>query len=383
MFVNKKLYDIEDFTIVPAVQSYIDSRTQCNPYYSIDGKKYLPIFVSPMECVINHQNFEIYDKNHVIPILPRTEVFELRMKYLSEGKWAALSMNEFKKSFCDDSNKFVLCENKTIRVLIDQANGHMSELPNIIRQAKINANDYNFNLEIMVGNIANPETYKVVSEAGADYARMAIGSGNCCITGSNTAQGYPMGSLILDCKTLKDSFNLNCKIVADGGISSYKRAILAYALGADYVMIGSTFGACFESASEILTVDKPIKAYTYYSLSEINDMRWDDTVTEETKKDIIKMYAPMTKTVWGMSTRRAQISIAIAQGKKKDDIKTKTSEGVEKKVNVDYTLHQWLENFNDYFRSAMSYDNITEAKDYIGTPMVCLVSDRARQAINK
>ena len=95
------------------------------------------------------------------------------------------------------------------------------------------------------------------------------------------------------------------------------------------------------------------------------------------------MYSPMTKAVWGMSTRKAQISIALAQGKKLEEIQTKTSEGVEKKVNVEYTLAQWLENFTDYFKSAMSYDNITEASEYIGKPEICLISEKAKQVINK
>ena len=264
MFINTKLYDIEDFTIIPAVQSYIHSRSECNPYYNIEGKQYLPIFVSPMECVINKHNFDIYDKNKVIPILPRTEPLNLRCDYAFNNKWAAFSLSEFQTVFCDSFKKFKTCTN--IKALIDQANGHMSALPDIIKTAKEMAKENKYNLEIMVGNIANPDTYKIVAEAGADYARMAIGSGNCCITGSNTAQGYPMGSLILNTKEIKDAYNLKCSIVADGGISNYKRAIAAYALGADYVMIGSTFGACFESASNFLTIEPPKKAYVHYTL---------------------------------------------------------------------------------------------------------------------
>lgn len=381
MFINTKLYDIEDFTIIPAVQSYIHSRSECNPYYNIEGKQYLPIFVSPMECVINKHNFDIYDKNKVIPILPRTETFSLRCDYAFNNKWAAFSLSEFQKVFCEYSKTFKPCNN--IKALIDQANGHMSELPDIIKTAKEKAKENKYNLEIMVGNIANPDTYKIVAEAGADYARMAIGSGNCCITGSNTAQGYPMGSLILNTKEIKDAYNLKCAIVADGGISNYKRAITAYALGADYVMIGSTFGACFESASNFLTIEPPKKAYVHYTLDELQNLRWDTDLSEKEKKEIIKMYSPMTKAVWGMSTRKAQISIALAQGKKLEEIQTKTSEGVEKKVNVEYTLAQWLENFTDYFKSAMSYDNITEASEYIGKPEICLISEKAKQVINK
>jgi hypothetical protein len=114
----------------------------------------------------------------------------------------------------------------------------------------------------------------------------------------------------------------------------------------------------------------------------LNAMRFNDDISEETKKSYIGMYQPV-KSVWGMSTRRAQIAIATAQGIKKEDIKLKTSEGVEKQVNVEYTLHQWLENFRDYLRSSMSYCNSEDLEHYIGQQEIMLMSEAAKNAINK
>lgn len=382
MIIEKTLYALDDITIVPCVESEIRHRSEINSFYDIDQKQYLPIFVSPMECVINIHNFDIYEKNNVIPILPRTETFADRYLFALRGKWAAFGLDEFEKAFC--TNKIDICnDNRPIRVLIDVANGHMKQMQDSIRKAKEIAKISGYTIEIMAGNVANPETYMKLSEAGADYVRCAVGTGNCCITTSNTSIHYAMASLIDDCKKLKDGFNLTAKIIADGGISNYSRAIKALALGADYVMIGSTFGRCFESSSEFINFDKPQKAYTYYSLSDVNKMRFENEITEEEKKDIIKMYAPMIKTVWGMSTRRAQTSIAKALGKCDNEIKTKTSEGVEKEVTVDYTLHQWIENFTDYLRSSMSYCNARTLNDFIGKPKIMLLSEGAKSSVNK
>lgn len=383
MIINRVLYDIDDFTIIPAVTSSIRHRSEVNPYYSIDDKQFLPIFVAPMECVISKDNFDIYENHNVIPILPRTESIELRLEYAKNNKWAAFGLEEFVNYFCNEEHLIVSNpDDKDIklRVLIDNANGHMAELQDAIRKAKDMGMEYNYSIEIMAGNIAHPSTYLELAKAGADYVRCSVGNGTCCITASNTSTYYPMGSLIAECYENKQVNNLKCKIIADGGINSYRRAFKALALGADYVMIGSTFGSCFESASPIISIDST--KFHHRSSNDISEMRFDTKLSEENKKNIIATYTPK-KAVWGMSTRRAQISIALAQGKKIEDITTKTSEGIEKIVDVKYTLNQWVENFTDYLRSSMSYCDFNNIYDYIGGPIMMRISEISKDAINK
>jgi hypothetical protein len=77
-----------------------------------------------------------------------------------------------------------------------------------------------------------------------------------------------------------------------------------------------------------------------------------------------------------MSTRKAQIKI-------NPNAKLKTSEGIERVLTVEYTLAQWVDNFKSFVRTAMSYDNFKNIKEFIGGPTVKLLSESAKASINK
>ena len=64
----------------------------------------------------------------------------------------------------------------------------------------------------------------------------------------------------------------------------------------------------------------------------------------------------ITRKYRGMSTKEVQKS----WNKKK----LTTSEGVVKYNKVEYSLDQWCNNFKDYLKSAMSYSNATDLKEF-------------------
>lgn len=408
------LYALDDVCIIPAPVSDIKSRSECNPYHI---NKKLPIFTAPMTAIVSENNLDVWNKNDIIPILPRNINIETRVAYATNGTWAAFSIGEFQEYFVKNADKLNL--QGPVRVLIDIANGHMKCLLQMIPESKVlmrfNHGD-NVDYQIMAGNIANPETYRNLALAGCDYVRCSIGSGQCCLTAGNANIMYPLASLLSECYALKCKYDLDAKIIADGGINSYNRAITALALGADYVMIGTTFASCFEScapfifnhlySSNLKDEEKP-QAYmfSYDCINDeipqyIHELRSDGTVAiknrnnkdleriitpnEDMKKHIINDFEIseknqlwcIRKEIFGMSTRKAQTLINDAGTKK-------TSEGITRKVPVKYTVAQWVDNFKSYLKSAMSYCNKTELDAFIGEVETAILSPMAKNSFNK
>ena len=306
------LYSLDDITIIPANLSHIEHRSECNVF---DKAGKLPIFAAPMSCVINTRNYMKFEDNGIHTIIPRNIDFKTRFN-LSKEVFAAVSLSEFEQ-YIALAPKF---EEKHY-ICVDIANGHMKKLYDLSRTAKDVHKD---NLILMVGNIANPETYKLYAEIGVDYVRAGIGSGNVCTTSANTGIHYPMASLIDDCYSLKLQNHYNTKIVADGGFKNFDQIIKALAIGADYVMIGQILAKSTQACGK----------------------------AELIKGETLREY-------YGMSTKRAQKEF----GKEGNT----TAEGIVKWVKVEYTIEKWVDNFKSYLKSAMSYcdcKTLEEFNDY-------------------
>ena len=370
MFTKETLYSYNDITIIPTARSFIESRSECDPYL-LDMK--LPLFTAPMSTVVNEDNFDIFEDNGINAILPRNIDIKTRLKYTQEGKWAAYSLKEFEENFC----KYEMFHD-TWRVLIDVANGHMSKLYELVTKAKKLHN----NIEIMVGNIANPETYETCCHCGVDYVRVGIGAGSGCITSSNTAIHYPMASLVYNCWKVKQHINGTTKIIADGGIRNYSDVIKALALGADYVMIGSLLAQCLESAGQKFYDCDDDGLSTSY-LPDISTLEYNDGNTWYSTHDIslnedpigTRIFPNLSVYFYGMASKRGQCDISGG--------KTKTSEGIAKSLPVIYTIEGWTENMIAYMRSAMSYCDIKFISDF--NPLnveTCIMSNQTKNSIS-
>jgi len=346
------LFDFDDILIQPAVISTINSRADINPYTSYNNHSFLPLITAPMDTVINEKNQSIFKKNKIITTSVRKSDWQLQYDLDS---FQAISLQQLQYLI-----KKKLKLKQPVKILVDIANGHMQSLLDSIKHAK---NIYGTNLILMVGNIANPSTFVELSTAGADYVRVGIGGGSGCLTTVHTAIGYPMGSLIKECRILKRQNNCSAKIVADGGMKNYSDIIKSLALGADFVMVGSIFNKALESAGK-----------TFIQQNRIDDIKIVDQFSTKTKK-MFNEGIGLYKNFRGMSTKEAQ----KAMGSKK----IKTSEGVNRIYKVEYTLAGWVENFEHYLRSAMSYTNSPKLENFIGNVSYNIITGKAFERTSK
>ena len=356
-------FDFDDILIVPKVHTEITSR-----YKDIVLPQRLPLFTAPMDTVVNMDNIDTFILNRINVTLPRTITYENYFKRFGEfhAKINSFYGNLFISMGFADLDKYEYNSYRDFylnaHILIDVANGHMDKIAEYCGDIKCHRPD----VTIMVGNIANPETYTWYAEKNCvDYILVGIGNGGGCLTTKQSGVGYPMASLIHAVRQEKllyvfdhkddNDFKFPPAIVADGGMKDYSDVIKALAIGADYVMLGSIFNKALESCATNYLYGIPIS----YNIA---------------KYFLTKGY-PVKKYFRGMSTKEAQKAMGRT--------KFKTSEGVVRYRKVEYFLQGWVENFEHYLRNAMSYSNARTLEEFIGNVELCQITKNAYDRFNK
>ena len=124
-------------------------------------------------------------------------------------------------------------------------------------------------------------------------------------------------------------------------------------------MIGGILNKSLESAS---------KCYTY------NSNQYLETTQEESDR-LFHNGVKIFKLFRGMSTKSVQSEL----GNKI----LKTSEGITKYNEVEYTLSGWVENFEHYLSSSMSYTGKRNLRDFIGRVDYNMITTNAFKRYNK
>lgn len=372
---NELKFDFDDILITPKPHTNIISRSEIDPFVKDDPNiqaQRLPLFTAPMDTVVDNDNWIEFNEVGIRVVKPRTAT--TRVFNGSDPIFHSYSINDFEEYYVKNEKR-----THPAYALIDVANGHMEKIVDLAYEAKRKHPE----IRIMAGNIANPETYRWYAESNCiDYVRVGIGNGNGCLTTQQTGVGFPKASLIRECYLIKKELeeridsdwelynnpklnilqlkkpNLKSsltKIVADGGIKDYADIIKALALGADYVMIGSLLNKALESSGQ---------NYLY-----------GIKISPKFAEQCFDAGLPIKKQFYGMSTKLAQ--------KKMGNTKLKTSEGVIRYRKVEYKIFNWVQNFESYLRSAMSYSNARTLEEFIGNADFELITENAFNRFKK
>lgn len=341
MISEKVLYSLDDVMIEPAAITTVKHRGDISTKYA---NGFLPIFTAPMPCVVSLKDdqYKKYFEAGINPIIPRTEELIDRIDFLNSNNnldfFVAFSLDEFKTIFIE--GRFLLID-KPMNVLVDIACGSMEELHNSIKLAK---NKFGPRLTIMSGNVASPEAFYYLAECGCDLIRCSVGSGSGCCTATYTGIYYPMASLIDECCKIANTFHTKPKVIADGGITTYRNAFKALALGADYVMMGSRLCQCEDSAGEIID-----KGETLFRRS---------------------------------NRRKLYFGMASEMGSQMLGKDTSAPEGMVKEYPIRAPIAEYAKRFSRYLASTMSYCNAHNLNEFIGKQKLNVISQSAQKQFN-
>ena len=149
-------------------------------------------------------------------------------------------------------------------IVIDTAHAHSKSVISLCKKIK-----KNYEIDLIVGNVATASAVKDLVSAGADAIKVGIGPGSICTTRIIAGVGVPQLSAIIECsKGLKES---KIPLIADGGIRFSGDIVKAISAGANVVMIGSLLAGTKETPGEIILYEGR-KYKTYRGMGSVEAM---------------------------------------------------------------------------------------------------------------
>ncbi len=235
----------DDISLIPQEVSTLRSRTEADTSCKfVDMNLSVPVISSPMDTVTGiNMAIELKDLG-CLGVLNR---FDSSLKEILADE---LSFNQIKAVSVSLTASDELLEKlaeKKVLVCIDTANASNTHVLEMCERIK-----KQYNLKVMVGNIASGSTLKDIVNAGADAIRVGIGGGSMCTTSIQTGIGIGQVSSLLDVFFTRELNNLDIEIIADGGIKNPGDVAKAIALGADSVMLGRMLAGTKETPGEII-----------------------------------------------------------------------------------------------------------------------------------
>ena len=356
----EKLLELKDVALIPGTLNGGYQGSKIN-YFVVDNNEVtgmsrsLPVFTSPMEAVVDSNNWKMWQDNGIKPILPRTEDLKTRLEACC-FLFAAFSIQEIKDYFVNQDkrggqNQFHIC--------IDCGNGHDSALLELCHRLK---HHYGQQMIIMAGNIANPETYVNYAKVGVDYIRVGI-SGGSLVNKNKYGFHYPMASLLHDINMVKTKACVGLRtplIIADGGIATVSDILKAVAVGADYVMIGRQFARLIEAAGTIYRKSKDQKGEEM-----IEEVKNPESLLRLTQVELIGL--DLERQYFGNTTPEIQAMRAGYENLdewRKQRPRIKVSDSAWEWIKIDQSISDWIQEFKDCVDYGFMMSGATNWKEF-------------------
>lgn len=211
------------------------------------------IFTAPMDTVLDSN----YNDDHpnLVKVLPREETFKYIKRNLpSWSMFKGASLDNFVFSFGGSDNDMdvldlLLTYKKPKGIMIDVAHGHSDHILKVLKRIR---EEFHYEGDLISGSIATEEGAYDSIQAGANILRVGIGGGQMCTTRLVTGCGVPNITAIQEARRGALMASKDFKIIADGGIKEPGDIPKALTVGADYVMIGTGFSNCSDSAAKLV-----------------------------------------------------------------------------------------------------------------------------------
>jgi IMP dehydrogenase len=143
-------------------------------------------------------------------------------------------------------------------LIVDTAHGHNSAVLEMV--AKLKAEPFAKNVDIIGGNVATREGAAALVEAGADGVKVGVGPGSICTTRVVAGVGVPQITAVYEASLACGPAGV--PVIADGGLQYSGDIPKAIVAGASAVMLGSLLAGTDEAPGEITFVGgKQFKTY--------------------------------------------------------------------------------------------------------------------------
>jgi IMP dehydrogenase len=113
-------------------------------------------------------------------------------------------------------------------------------------------------VRIGAGNVVDGRAFRYLAEAGADFVKVGIGGGSICITRDQKGIGRGQASALADGVAARDAYaketGIYVPVCCDGGLLADSHMAMAFAFGADFVMLGRYFARFDESPAPLVRV---------------------------------------------------------------------------------------------------------------------------------